>query len=337
MDIHLLPKVELHLHLDCSLSYTVASRIDPSIRRKQYQDTFIAPPKCANLADYLTRTINPIRLMQTEENLALVVKDLFEQLRRDNVIYAEIRFAPLLHVQQQLSPQAVVRAVDAATQEACQATGIEARLILCTLRHFTEEQGLQTVKLIEQFSGTHVAALDIAADEMRPIGPHIKAFQYAHAAGIPCTAHGGEARGPESVWEIMRNLSPSRLGHGIRSIEDPALIDYLREHRIHLEVCPTSNIQTNVYPAYPDHTINRLFDAGLSLSINTDARAISNITLDQEYENVQRIFGWDQERFLKSNQNALHAAFIPEELKLKLSKKLLTNKRMGNGDGNCEE
>jgi len=323
MDCKTLPKVELHLHLDCSLSYAVVSRLNPAITREEYLHDFIAPARCTNLADFLTRAPKSIALMQTEEGLRLVTFDVFEQLQRDNVVYAEIRFAPLLHTEKGLTAENVVEIVEEATAKASQATGIEARLILCTLRHFSAEQSLQTVKLVERFKGTRVAALDIAGDEAGfPLDAHIPAFQYAIQNGIARTAHAGEASGAESVWKTLNLLRPSRIGHGVRSIEDPALIAHLRKEHIHLEVCPTSNLQTNIYDSYADHPINRLYDAGLSLSVNTDARTITDITLAQEYEKLHQGFAWDREHFLQCNLNAMRSSFLPEAAKKRLENRL---------------
>ena len=323
MDCKALPKVELHLHLDCSLSYAVVSRLNPAITREEYLHVFIAPARCTNLADFLTRAPKSIALMQTEEGLRLVTFDVFEQLQRDNVFYAEIRFAPLLHTEKGLTAENVVEIVEEATAKASQATGIEARLILCTLRHFSAEQSLQTVKLVERFKGTHVAALDIAGDEAGfPLDAHIPAFQYAIQNGIARTAHAGEGSGAESVWETLNLLRPSRIGHGVRSIEDPALIAHLRKEHIHLEVCPTSNLQTNIYDSYADHPINRLYDAGLSLSVNTDARTITDITLAQEYEKLHQVFAWDREHFLQCNLNAMRSSFLPEAARKRLENRL---------------
>ena len=221
----LLRKVELHLHLDCSLSYAAVSHLAPEITRAQYDAEFVAPAQCASLADFLTRAPRGFQLMQTEDALRIVTEDLFEQLAADNVLYAELRFAPLLHTYQGLTPEAIVAAVDRATEQCIRATGIEARLILCTLRHFNTEQSLQTVQLVHQFVGTRVAAFDIAGDEAGfPIAPHIPAYRYAIDHGLHRTAHAGEARGADSVWETLEHFKPTRIGHGVRSIEDPALI-----------------------------------------------------------------------------------------------------------------
>jgi adenosine deaminase len=323
MNFKTCPKIELHLHMDCSLSYQVVQRIDPAISLQDYQQNFIAPAKCTNLADFLTRAPHAIALMQTKERLQLVVADVFEQLQRDGVIYAEIRFAPFLHTEHGLSASEVVEAVNAATARMSAATGIEARLILCTLRHFTPEQSMQTVKLVEQFQGTHVAALDIAGDEAGfPLDAHVGAFQYAVQQHIPRTAHAGEACGPASVWETLRRLQPSRIGHGVRSVEDSSLLAALRAQQIHLEVCPTSNIQTSMYESYADHPINTLYNEGISLGVNTDTRTITAVTLAQEYEQLATHFGWDNQHFLRCNLAALKAAFLEERQKPVLEARL---------------
>lgn len=323
MDFRAYPKVELHLHLDCSLSYNVVHRINPSITEEAYRHDFIAPAKCTNLVDFLTRAPHAVALMQTEEQLRLVVADVFEQFQLDSMLYVEIRFAPFLHTDGGLSPEQVVEIVEAATSQACKSTSIEARLILCTLRHYSAEQSLQTAKLVERFRGTRVAALDLAGDEAGfPLAPHIPAYQYAAGRNLARTAHAGEASGPQSVWETLRLLHPSRIGHGVRSIEDPTLIEYLRKERIHLEVCPTSNLQTNIYDTFTDHPVNKLYQLDIPLSVNTDARTITDITLTEEYEKLHRFFAWEKQRFLRCNLAALCAAFLPETVRQQLAAQL---------------
>lgn len=318
-----LPKVELHLHLDCSLSFSAVSRLDESVSLEEYQREFIAPARCTNLADFLTRAPRGFKLMQDEPALQLVTEDLFEQLAADGVIYAELRFAPLLHLEQGLTPERVVAAVDRAAAACIRQSGIEARLILCTLRHFDQEQGLITARLVEQFRGSHVAALDIAGDEAGyPIDPQIPAYRYAIDRGLNRTAHAGEARGPDSVWETLREFQPSRIGHGVRSIEDRALVEHLIRERIHLEVCPTSNLQTGISRDFAEHAVDDLYRAGVPLSINTDTRTITNITLTEEYRNLEEHFGWTPADLAVCNQAAIDAAFIDESKKPELREKI---------------
>jgi adenosine deaminase len=319
MTIAAWPKIELHLHLDCSLSYKVVHDIDPSITPEQYQHNFIAPGRCTNLADYITRAVQAIALMQTKEQLRLVTLDLFDQLQKDHVVYAEMRFAPLQHLQKGLTPTEVVAAVNAAVVEGIQKTGIRAGVILCTLRHYTEAQSMETVRLVQQFKNTHIVGFDIAADEAGyPITNHTKAFQYANAHGIPCTAHAGEAKGPQSVWETVQNFHPSRIGHGVRSIEDTSLIAFLKKKHIHLEICPTSNTQTNIYADIAQHPADQLYRTGVSMSINTDGRTISNTSLQHEYSIMQNLFHWNRKQFLACNLEAVDHAFTDGKTKKQL-------------------
>ncbi|MGC1462115.1 MAG: adenosine deaminase [Terracidiphilus sp.] len=316
----LLPKVELHLHLDCSLSYKAVAGLAPSVTREEYCQDYVAPARCTNLADFLSRAPKGFRLMQSEAALRAVTEDVFEQLAEDSVVYAEIRFAPLLHLERGLTAERVVAAVERATEELTRATGVEAGLILCTLRHFSEAQSMETARLVEQFRGSRVVALDIAGDEAGfPLDAHVEAYRFAREQGLNRTAHAGEACGPESVWETLRLLAPQRIGHGVRSIEDARLVEHLKREGIHLEVCPSSNVQIVPEIArWEEHPIDRLYRAGVSLNVNTDTRMLNPVTLSGEYEGMRRVFGWGIEDFLRTNLMGVEAAFAEGEVKKKL-------------------
>lgn len=323
MDFDKLPKVELHLHLDCSLSFAAVSRIDPSITLQEYQQEFNAPTKCTHLTDFFTRASKGTALLQNEDHLRLAVFDVFEQLQSDNIIYAEILLVPFMHTLEGLSPEKVVEIVNDAVAKVSQETGIEARIILSTLRHYSAKQSMATVKLVERFKGAHVAGIDLGAYEAGfPIFAHIPAFQYAMQRGIPRTVHAGEARGAESVWETLSHLHPDRIGHGVRSVEDPTLVEHLKAKQIHLELCPTSNIQIDLYNTYADHPIDHFYKSGLSIGVNTDTRTIANVTLTQEYAKLHATFGWDQLHFLTCNLHAIHASFLPEDMQQHLAQRL---------------
>lgn len=321
MNFSALPKIELHLHLDCSLSYKVVQQLDPSISYENWKESFVAPAKCTDLADYITRAVKGVQLMQTKEQLRLVTLDVFEQLKADNVIYAEMRFAPLQHTLNGLTPTEVVQAVNDAVEEGIQQYGVEARIILCTLRHYSQQQSMETVQLVKKFEGSYVTAFDIAADEAGfPIDNHIAAFQFANQNGIRCTAHAGEARGAASVWETLKHFHPSRIGHGVRSAEDEHLLKHLCEKDIHLEVCPSSNIQVNVFDGIADHSADKIYRAGVSMSISTDARTITPVTLADEYQLLHKTFSWTREHFLRCNLEAVRHAFTDEATREKLKK-----------------
>jgi adenosine deaminase len=217
----------------------------------------------------------------------------------------------------------VVETIEAECDKAANETGIEAGLILCTLRHFSKQQSLTTAELAHAFAGTRIVALDIAGDEAGySLQEHEAAFQLANRHGIHITAHAGESAGPESVWETLRICQPSRIGHGINSISDPKLLRELRQRGIHLEICPICNVQTGAVPSPEAHPVNKLLDEGLSIGINTDTRGITNTTLAKEYANLARIFGWTAEHFQVCNHYALEAAFLPANRKAHLKRKL---------------
>lgn len=325
MNLRSLPKIELHLHLDCSLSYQAVSALAPSVSREEYASEYVAPARCANLADFLSRAPKGFLLMQTEEALRLVTEDVFRQLIEDGVIYAELRFAPLLHTERGLTPERVVAAVERAVDRLVGATGMQASVILCTLRHFSEAQSLLTAQLVRDFRGSRVVALDLAGDEAGfPLDAHVRAYRFARGQGLYRTAHAGEGIGPESVWETLRALDPQRIGHGTRSIEDLKLVEHLRRERIHLELCPTANVQ--IIPSIgsmADHPIDRLYRAGVSLNVNSDSRMLTPTTLTREYESLHHVFHWGEQEFFRTNALGVDAAFVDETMKLRLKKSLI--------------
>ena len=307
-----------YIHLDCSLSYDVVKKINPEITNHQFNNEFIGST-CSCLKDYIKCADRAVEIMQTKKQLELVTSDLFKQLKKDNVIYAEIRFAPLLHLKGGLSSTEVVKIISQITKNESIKTGIEAGLILCTIRHYSAEQSMETVNLVNDFKGSNVIGFDLAADEAGyPIKNHIKAFKFANDNKIHCTAHAGEALGPESIIETLDLLKPKRIGHGVRSFEDPNLIERLKKENIHLELCLTSNMVTKVYKDFFNHPIDELYKKNLSISINSDGRTISNTNLCKEYSLISKHFMWDDNDFLNCNINAINASFASEKLKSKL-------------------
>ncbi|MBC6462051.1 adenosine deaminase [Actinomadura sp. HBU206391] len=320
MDLKALPKLELHSHLDCGLSHDAVRRIDPAISREDYDRDFVAPAKCASLADYLSYTLNYRAVLQTERALRIAVADAFAQLAADGVVYAELRFAPLVHLEKGLSADDVVRTVSDETVRQSEATGIDAALILCTLRHFDTADSLRTARLVERHARSGpVVALDIAGDEdAYPLDPHVPAFELVRAAGLGVTVHAGEGGGPESVWEALDKTATRRIGHGVRSIEDAALLARLEREQIHLEICPTCNVQTDAVRTLRQHPVDRLHRSGVRVGISTDTRAVTDVRLTQEYERLRDAFGWTLADFEQINRNALAAAFAAEPVKRRI-------------------
>ncbi len=310
-----LPKIELHVHLDTSLSLENVQGLIPGISSDDYYRDYVAPKHCRDLADFLRFPISAIALLQSRENLEMALLQLVREMSFDGVIYTEIRFAPLLHIDQGLTSDEVVSTLCTASKKAEMESGVVTRILLCTLRHFEVEQSMETVRLALKFREQGVVGLDLAADEGYSLNAHIPAFRMAAENNFPCTAHAGEARGPASVSETLEFLGPRRIGHGVRSIEDPELVRMLAQHRIHLEVCPSSNLQTGVFSKMTQHSIDALYRAGVSLSVNTDGRGLTQTTLSREYALIAQAFGWTMEDFLLTNRMALQASFLPSAMK----------------------
>ncbi|SMB97577.1 adenosine deaminase [Deinococcus hopiensis] len=314
-----LPKVELHLHLDCSLSFDAVRTLSPSVTAAQYVAAYVPPSRVTDLADLLRRNARSLALLQTPWGLRVAVHDLMRQLRDDGVVYAELRFAPLQHLEGGLQPKQVVQTVNHALEQAIRETGVEARLLLCTLRHFTAADSLRTAQLAHAFQGTYVVGLDLAGNEAgHSLDAHVAAFDYAHRHGLSCTAHAGEARGAQSVRETLDRLHPSRIGHGVRSIEEPELLCELKRRRVHLEVCPSCNVQIGIFGSLAAHPVDPLYRAGVSVGINTDTRTLTPTTLSAEYARLSAAFRWDHSDFLRSNLMALDASFAEPALKARL-------------------
>ena len=322
-DLKNLPKIELHLHLDCCLSFDVVKKINPEIDIQTFNKNFKASSSCSSVKEYIKCAEFAVDLMQDENSIKLVVEDLFKQLKAENVIYVEIRFAPLLHCRNKLSASDVVETINNASKKCSEKYGIHYGLILCTLRHFDEMQSMETVRLVEKFKNSGVFALDIAADEAgHSLDNHISAFNYANDSNIKSTAHAGEAKGPESIRETLKRLKVKRVGHGVRCVEDKDLMKHLSNKDIHLEICLTSNIKTATFKSITLHPVDEIFKSNISISLSTDGRTISNIDLTSEYELVMNKFGWDINDIKKTNLDAISHSFTTAEIKKELTKKI---------------
>ena len=258
------PKIELHVHLDCCLSFVALKKISPEISLSTYKEKFIGTGS-NSLKDYIKCADIALEYMQTKQQLEIVVEDLFNQFKSDNIIYAEVRFAPLLHLKKGLSAEEVVKIVSEKTSIESKKSGIEVGLILCTLRHFNKKESLRTAELFNSFLNKNIVGFDLAADEAGyPLDNHIKAFQIARNNNVLCTAHAGEALGSQSVLDTLQHLKPQRIGHGVRCIESDELMEKIKKENIHLEICVTSNIVTKVFNNAKDHPIDKLYKYGIS-------------------------------------------------------------------------
>ncbi|MBB5775137.1 adenosine deaminase [Nonomuraea jabiensis] len=300
------PRYELHCHLDGSVR---PSTIADLARRQgitleaPVEQLVTAPAGCGSLSRFLTYIEVPLQVLQTPDALSRAARELVEDWHADGVVYGETRFAPQQHGRQGMTVDEAVEAVAEGLAAGEAATGVRTGLLLCCLRHQTPEESLAVAETALRHRDK-VAGLDLAGDERRYAAtPHRAAFDLAHAAGLPCTVHAGEAAGPESMWEAIDVLGARRIGHGVRCTGDSALLERLRRDRIALEMCPISNVLTGAVPGLPEHPAIPLLEAGLAVTISTDARTTAGTTLEREFA------GWTAEQEKRAQANAAEAAF----------------------------
>lgn len=314
-----LKKIELHCHFDGSLNPVLAEYlVGPSVR-----DKLICNGN-GNLAEYLTNFELPIQLLQTRENLTNFARRLAKDLVTDEVIYAEIRFCPLLHLQEDLTPVEVIQAVLEGLQ---QVPEVKTNLILCMMRNLSFADNVEVINLANAFKGRGVVAIDLAGDEAAQTnaGPEFaELFKRASINGIPFTIHAGEADCFSGVNEAIK-LGAKRIGHGVRAIESEYTVQQLVKRHIPLEVCLKSNLDTGIYPIISEHPVRKLFDAGAMVTINTDNRTISDTSLEKEYRILRKKFGFTDEDFLHLNLNAAIASFANDATKVQLCQDLLVD------------
>ena len=320
--IRALPKIELHCHLDaCVRPATVAEigRETGISVPHPVEPALIAPPECDDLRDYLRRIDLAVDVMQRAEDLSRIARELVEDLDRDGVVYAEIRFAPQLHTRRGLSLQEVLDAVNAGFAEGMgEHPGVRVGTIVCCLRHEPPAVSLKVAELaVANRDG--VVALDLAGDEARhPGAPHAPAFHLARRAGLRRTVHAGEAAGGDSVVEAIEILGAERIGHGVRVEARPGLTDSLRDAAIPLEMCPISNVQTRAVRTFKDHPLPRLLARGLKVTVNTDGRVTSDTSLTRELTRLGEELGLGLAEFFQLQLNAAEAAFAPPAVKEEL-------------------
>ena len=278
----------------------------------------VAKDKCQNLTEYLTKFDFPISLMQTKENLIKIAKTLIQDLENDNVIYAEIRFAPMQHINKGLSLDEIILAI----LEGLKSEKVKTNLILCLMRNHDYETNLNVINLAEKYLNKGVCAIDLAGDEIKyDINNFQKLFKTAKEKHIPFTIHAGETSSSTAVITAI-NYGAKRIGHGIKVVNDKQAKELIRQKDILLEVCPTSNVQTNVIDTYSHHPILNFYKKNIPVSINTDNRTVSNITLTEEYIKLYKNFNFTLNDFKQMNIMAINHAFITKEEKEDLLKKI---------------
>lgn len=311
--------IELHLHLDGSLRpATVMELADrqgielPTRDLEALTHEYLEVPEdCVDLVACLKRFDLPIKVLGTPEAIRRAARELTEDLAGEGYEYAEIRFAPQYARFTGYAQEEFVEAARDGMREALAGNAsMKAALILCCMRgDDNREENQETIRLTARYLDGGICAADLAgAESLFPTERFADVFALARKLDVPYTIHAGEAAGPDSVRAALA-MGPSRLGHGVRAIEDPALVKELAQRRIALEVNYTSNVQSKSFADAADHPFRRLFDAGVHVTVNTDNRTVSGITLAEEIRRIRQRFGFTEQEIAVMQKYAREAAF----------------------------
>ena len=320
-----LPKAELHCHLDGSVRpatlLDLAREAGVPMPRDDAEalGDYMVVRDAHNLEEYLERFAVTLSVMQTAESLERIAYELAEDAAREGVRYLETRFAPVLNTRCGLTTGETVEATLRGLRRAEREQGIVGRVIVCALRQLSPDTSLELARLAVDYRSQGVVGFDLAGGEAgHPAAAHAAAFRYAHEHGMACTCHAGEGDGAGSVDQAVHQCGAQRIGHATRLIEDPLLSSEVRERRIALEVCLTSNVQTHATETYEAHPLRRYVDAGMNVVLNTDNRLMSGVNLVDEYEVAVRTFGFGFDEVERLALNGFESAFLPEEEKATL-------------------
>ena len=317
-----MPKIVLHLHLDGSIdmedAYLWAKEDGLKITKKELEQELQVNDDCHNLNDYLEKFDLPCKLLQTCERLEKTSYHLFLKLSKMNVKYAEVRFAPNKHLAKKLTLDDVVISVINGMNKANVETGIMGGIILSMMRGDSKEDNIRVINLAQKYLKKGVVAIDLAgAEAIYPTTDYVDLFRYAKIKGIPFTIHAGEAAGVESIKAAL-DAGAQRIGHGIRAIDDEAIQKIIVDKQVLLEVCMTSNYQTEAVKG--KHPIEKLYNNGIKISINTDNDTVSNIDINKEYTKILNETDLTMDDLEKCNKESIDYIFADQVVKDKLQK-----------------
>ena len=318
--IHAWPKAELHCHLDGSLRLSTMldlarqqGKMDllPADSEEGLHEILLQIDDSPTLEAYLAWFQYSIPLMQTREALRRIAYELAEDNARENVRYLEVRYGPILHREEGLSLEAINEAVLDGLAQAERDFDIRTSVIVCGLRDRFESASLRQAELAVAYKDRGVVAFDLAGGEAgNPPKHHLHAFYYARNGLLNLTCHAGESWGPDSIKQAIFYCGAHRIGHGITLQQDPKLMQYVIDHQIPLEMCPTSNVQTHVVPSFEAHPIGTYVRSGIPVTVNTDNRLFSRTTVTDELWRVHEHCGLDAACLREIVLNGFRYAFL---------------------------
>lgn len=313
-----MPKADLHCHLDGSLRPSTLLELSTErgltlpVHTASALGAWMRVDDARHLEDYLARFEVTLAAMQDTVALERIAYEFVLDAALDGVRYIEARFCPALHVRGDLSLDDVMQAVLRGLARGQKETGALARVIVCALRSVAWPHALEMAELAVAYKGQGVVAFDLAGGELgNPASAHALAFDFARQHDLAVTVHAGEGDGPASIREALHRCGADRIGHGTRLREDPSLEAYVIDHRITLEVCPTSNVQTRVVPTFAEHPLARYVVMGAVVTINTDNRLMSGVSLTDEYVRCAQHLQFDIDTLAMLAITSFDSSFLP--------------------------
>jgi adenosine deaminase len=318
-----MPKVELHVHLEGSVRpetlLKLAKRHNVALPAEDVEDL----RKWYTFRDFdhfieIYMTISSC--LRTAEDIELIAREFLIGQAQQNILYSEVTFTPFNQfMNNRLGFHEQVDAVNRARAWGERELGVRMGIIMDIPRIISPEDGLIVADWMIKRYGNGLIALGLGGPEVgNPPEKYQAAFDRVRAAGIPCILHAGETVGPPSIWSAIRVADTKRIGHGVRAVEDPELVAYLRDAQIPLEVCPTSNICLKVYPSLAEHSLPELLSHGLYVTINSDDPPMFNTTLTNEFLAGHHTFAWGEDQIRQLVLNAVKVTLLPEAEKLAL-------------------
>lgn len=314
-----LPKTDLHCHLDGSPR--VETLIDlaeqqkvrlPFHEVKKLRQHLEVGDKAKNLADYLKGFAVTLSVMQEAAAIERVAYELAEDSARENVRYLEVRFSPILHINKGLRLTEIVDAVIRGLVKAETKFNIKTGIIICGMRNISPDISLRLAELTIAYKNQRVTAFDLAGQEDGyPAKDHQDAFALILRNNVNVTAHAGEAYGPDSIKQAIHDCGAHRIGHGTRLIEDGELLNYVNDHRIPVEICLSSNVQTKAVRDFASHPLRTYYDYGLRVTINTDNRLMTSTTVTKELHLAVKTFQLTFDDVCNIITNGFKSAFLP--------------------------
>jgi aminodeoxyfutalosine deaminase len=314
--IRSLPKAELHLHLEGSITpqtlvelrqrHGKASTLVDAESLYQYKD----------FSGFLMAFKTLTEDLQTPEDYELITHRLLEQLKAENVLHAEVYVSVGVCLWRKLDFPAIFEGIERGREQGEKDFGISLLWIFDAVRQFGPEAAQNVFELAAKYRDHNVVGIGIGGDEQKA-PPELFREQYAYAAeqGLRLTCHAGESAGPESIWGAL-NLGAERIGHGLTAYQDPELIEELAQRQIPVEICLSSNLRTGCCSSVSDHPVRKYFDQGLMITLNTDDPSMFHTSLNREYEVAQAEFGFSDEHLRELARNSFEASFLPAEKKV---------------------